>query len=449
MRKLSIFILLVALAGFLAALGHLLRLRFETGDNYPPYSSFRADPIGTKAFYESVDALASARRSLQPILKLGDGRDTTLLWLGATPEALRFHLDEFRVLETFVRSGGRLIIAASPAFESPRTNIFALAAARKRGVGGAAPTNAPSGVADDFLKVYLTDRWDVSFDYKRLARREPDGFDPVAASLQITGESSGLPSKIFVHSALTFEPRDPAWHEIYTRREGTNAWPVLIQRFMGRGSIVLLVDSFYFSNEALRDDRQPGFLSWAIGPGRRVVFEETHLGTTEKSGVVTLARKYHLESLLIALVLLALLFIWKNATSLMPARERQKSAETGDTVEGRDSAGAFVNLLRRNVAPANLLRVCLDQWNLALGAVRKPARHQLEEMQRIIDAENAAPPRQRNPVMAYREFCRILSRDAGARRPVLDAGISNRPGPVSPPASETARHEPETVPLKP
>ena len=28
----------------------LFRLRFETGDVYPPYSSLRSDPLGAKAF---------------------------------------------------------------------------------------------------------------------------------------------------------------------------------------------------------------------------------------------------------------------------------------------------------------------------------------------------------------------------------------------------------------
>src|SRR6185295_14129997 len=133
---------------------------------------------------------------------------------------------------------------------------------------------------------------------------------------------------------------------LYARRKGTNVQPVLIERTMGHGSIVLFCDSFYFSNEALRDDRQPELLSWFIGAHRQVVFEETHLGTSENPGVAMLARKYHLEPLFGAVVILALLFVWKNGTSFMPPDDQARARDRGDTVEGRDSAGAFVNMLR-------------------------------------------------------------------------------------------------------
>jgi hypothetical protein len=44
--------------------------------------------------------------------------------------------------------------------------------------------------------------------------------------------------------------------------------------------------------------------------------------------------------------------------------------------------------------------------------LRKPPRAKLEAMQRLIDEQNALEPRDRNPVGAYREFCRILKRKA-------------------------------------
>jgi hypothetical protein len=116
-----------------------------------------------------------------------------------------------------------------------------------------------------------------------------------------------------------------------------------------------------------------------------------------------------------AVLLLALLFVWKNAAGFMPPHDDDIGRELGETVEGRDSAGAFVNLLRRNIAPANLLRVCLEQWNNA--GLRKPARPKLEEMQRLIDTQNALEPRGRNPVGTYREFSRILGKSSGFRVP--------------------------------
>ena len=77
MRKLPLILLLLVVSGFTFGLIHLFNLRFESGDNYPPYSSLRAAPLGSKALYESLDQLMPARRHLQPLSKLGDGRDTT------------------------------------------------------------------------------------------------------------------------------------------------------------------------------------------------------------------------------------------------------------------------------------------------------------------------------------------------------------------------------------
>jgi len=413
MKKFPILLLGIALIGFLMGLIHLFRLRFESGDNFPPYSSFRADPIGAKAFYESLDSLVGTRRSLQPLARLGDGRDTTLLWLGGN--SIRLFPEEFQDLETFVRSGGRLVIASAPLVERPRTNVFATLAASKKGIplpGGGTPTNAPAGVEGDFRKITIEDRWDVDFGYADLVKAE-DHFDPAYAMLkaQETEAASALPGNIFVHSTLWFKPADPDWRVVYARVHGTNEHPVLLERMMGRGSIVLFADSFYFSNEALRDERQPALLSWLIGPGRQVLFEETHLGVAENPGVAMLARKYRLEPLLVAVLLLALLFVWKNAAGFMPPHEEDINRDQGEAVEGRDSASAFVNLLRRNIIPGHLLRICLEQWNAALAGGRKPPRAKLEQMQRLIDAENALEPRQRNPVATYREFCSILTRN--------------------------------------
>ncbi len=57
MPKANRIIVVLGLAAallFAGGLNHLFRLRFETGDIYPPYSSLRTDPLGTRALYESL-----------------------------------------------------------------------------------------------------------------------------------------------------------------------------------------------------------------------------------------------------------------------------------------------------------------------------------------------------------------------------------------------------------
>ena len=74
------------------------------------------------------------------------------------------------------------------------------------------------------------------------------------------------------------------------------------------------------------------------------------------------------------------------------------------------TATGFINLLRRNIAPADLMKVCLEQWNAHFGHARKPSAARLAAMQQIIDVENALEPRHRSPVKTYQQFCEILKR---------------------------------------
>ena len=64
----------------------LFRLRFEAGDVYPAYSSLRTDPLGTMAFYESLQRIAgfSVRRDYSRANRLPEVRDTCYLHLAAT-----------------------------------------------------------------------------------------------------------------------------------------------------------------------------------------------------------------------------------------------------------------------------------------------------------------------------------------------------------------------------
>jgi len=420
MKKLPIIVLTLVLAGFTFGLVHLFNLRFESGDSYPPYSSLRADPLGSKALYESLDHLMPARRHLQPLSKLGDGRDTTLLWVGEDVKKLRFLPGEFKDLETFVRTGGRVVIGLLPVLEKPRINRFAARSARGKGAPvrpanpspGPAPTNSPGWQPgdefDDFRKVSVRDRWDVSFDYAELSKTDDGKLVPVLAARRGVPDDSPLPRSIPVHTSLHFSSTNSNWRTIYARIVGTNVQPVVVERTMGKGGIVLCADSFCFSNEALRREREPELLAWFIGPAREVVFDETHLGVQEDPGVATLARKYRLGGVFVALLILAGLFVWKNSASFMPPYEEQLALERGELIEGKDSTSGFINLLRRNIPPADLMKVCLEQWNAHFAHARKPSESKLEAMQKIIDAENVLEPRQRNPVRMYRELSSVL-----------------------------------------
>ena len=56
----ALFIVIITTL-FLYGVITLLIMRFQVGDVYPPYSSYRSDPLGTKAFYEALNLLPDGR----------------------------------------------------------------------------------------------------------------------------------------------------------------------------------------------------------------------------------------------------------------------------------------------------------------------------------------------------------------------------------------------------
>jgi len=184
--------------------------------------------------------------------------------------------------------------------------------------------------------------------------------------------------------------------------------PVLIERKFGSGSLVFSADSYFVSNEALRNERHPKLLAWLAGRNTTVLFDEMHLGVLEKPGIAALVRKYRLHGLVVGLALLAGLFVWKNTTSFVPPYIEDIADNRNDAVAGRDSAAGFVNLLRRSIPPAEVLSVCFAEWNKARAHGRADLNARSERMAAIVAEEQAKSERARNPVESYRRIASIL-----------------------------------------
>lgn len=404
MKKAPIILLLVLGAAFVFALVRLYTLRFETGDVYPAYSSLRADPLGVKAFYEGVNRFVPSARNYRPLSRFDAGPDTTVFFLGVSAADLEFMRPDFERLETFVGRGGRLVMAFAPVVRPPRPRLFTRTppARIKKADDDDTETDEPPVVS-------LTNRWDVTFAYASPDLGANGVLQPVTASLR---KDSPLPGELAVHTTLWFAGASNGWRVIYAR---TNDLAVLVERRMGRGTVVLCADAYPFSNEALLEEREPELLAWLIGPARRVVFDEAHLGVQEDPGVATLARRYRLHGVFAALLVLAGLYVWKNSVSFLPPLAGRDQTDGREVVLGRDSAAGFVNLLRRSIPRDQILKVCVEQWNADCAQTARPSFDRLERMQSVIDAENALPPRQRNPVATYRQFAAILSKRSGLR----------------------------------
>jgi hypothetical protein len=179
----------------------------------------------------------------------------------------------------------------------------------------------------------------------------------------------------------------------------------MIERRFGSGSVIVATDSYFVSNESMARERHAELLAWMVGPAHHVVFDEGHLGIVETPGVTVLMRKYRLHGLAAGLVVLAGLFIWKNSTSFLPLYAEEKGR---DEVVGKEASAGLINLLRRNIGPGDVLRVCFDEWTKSLLHSGSHSIGRVDQAQAMLEAETARAKVERDPVRAYQEICRVL-----------------------------------------
>lgn len=377
-------------------------LRFETGDVYPPYSSLRPDPLGVKAFFQGLEALPGleVERNHGDAARIAGGPRTTVFVLGADAGALAAAgRRRVEALERIVAGGARLVLALRPdphAADRPDPAEGCDAGDRADGGSAGAGGYRDSGVSGDSAGAFedLRRRW--GFDVQT-HRDSPDIAAPSHAILR-DGDPA-LPFSVAWRGGLVLAGADPAWRTVYTVGDAT----VLAERRFGDGTIVLSTDSFFASNEAIWRERHPDLLTWLVGDGTRIVFDETHLGVAEHVGLSDLVRKYRLQWLFGSLALLALMFIWKGSASLIPRREDDVSGAP-DVTEGAGLTLGLARLLRRSIPGREVIPACVGAWRESLGPGEEA------KAARVRDAVDGAPGgAESDPVRSYREIHRIIN----------------------------------------
>lgn len=417
-NKKTTIVFSILLVSFVFGVVQLFLLRFKTGDVYPKYSSLRSDPLGVKALFDALDDLASVsvRRNYEPLTKLRERPRATLFYFGAREwEMNTVSEDSVESLESFVGRGGRLVISFFPVIGRPwkahEEEKEGQNSSRKkdqeRDSGKSGKEESKEDRDEDsagwpIRLVSLSDRWGFEIDLDELFT------SPVGARASLVGRKDFdlLPQSISWHSALSFDSLDPVWHVIYKRAKR----PVIIERAFDQGTIVLATDSYFLSNEAMRRERHPELLAWLVGTNRGVIFEETHHGVRDDPGIMALARKYRLHGLFAWLLVLATLFVWRSSAPFVPPPDANSTGQDGVLILGRESFAGLVNLLRRSISTRNILAVCFDHWKDPHARAGKKSARKLEEVQELVDREQARPSNQRDPVRTYQHVSRALAR---------------------------------------
>jgi hypothetical protein len=448
---------MAAVALFFWALLHLIQLRYQRGDVFPASSTLRADPLGTRAFYEALpDAgkydvsrgYVSLRRELAQ-------KPATLFVLGLDAGDLdSFAPDEIDQINDYLTHGGRVVVTLTPANSSgeddEKEKDKKTPVKKEASNDNHPPLAIPEPPGQPQTEQEKVEREEYRKEQEREQKADPDRYVPEKfhPSIQavwgfgwtgpgekkrdaksdknqdkttgtdktdadknapfveysrrgdVLAERTGLvptEDKVPWKSPVSFLRMEPAWQTDYQAK----GKPVLITRKWGEGEIIVASDSYFVSNEALRDDREPQLLAWIAGPSGLLLFDETHLGTQEQDGVMTLARRYRLEGYLWGLLVVAGLFLWRQSVPLVPPAPARLHDPAGGAVSGKDSRSGLVNLLHRNISPRELLSTCLAEWRRHASSGHSAA--QATEMETVVTLADKVPAAQ--IVETYRRLC--------------------------------------------
>lgn len=371
-------VLLVAVS--LTALVQLFRLRFQAGDVYPAYSSLRADPLGTKVLYEALGRMPGIEVERRTSFAHGPAPDSaeTILYLGWRASA-GLPEGELAALKRLAASGNRV--------------LFALAGARPEEEEKAEEAPSPSPTPDQTATPADGTPLGSAFDFELVPL-------PAASEREAIPDLPNLPGPVPWHGNAAFEPGAP-WRVLYRAEE----LPVVMERALGDGSLVLVSQSYLFSNEAMKSERQTALVTALLGRPRVIVFDETHFGVVLNPGLSDLIRRYGLVPATLVLLLAGILFVWRNAFPLVP-RPSSPPRRESPSLLGKDADEARVHLLRRSISRHDLIPFCMKWWheNCQSLASRRP---DLTATAERIAADSATA--RRKPLDTYRTIAQTLS----------------------------------------
>jgi hypothetical protein len=359
MRRLPHVALLGAVLVFALGVWQLLLARFASGDIYPVGSSLRSDALGVRAFYAALsEALPT------PVTRHRGGRGSLARARNATIILSHFPVARLNTEED------PLIDELSQAARGGARVVLALDERQARGTVARQSCSGPE--MDPELGRKRTQR--KSFVSCERTAVELWGFavgrvpHPRGTAARAESAETSLPQTIPWHASASFAELEAPWHVVYSR----DGQATVIERPFGRGTLVLMAESYLLTNEAQRADRASGLLVWLVGHGASVIFDESHLGVIEPRGIMDLARDLRLHGFFAGAAMVAGLFVWQRLKR-PPVRRRCDGSRGARGLEPADSL--LQELMRRAVSPATALEACMaEARSLGLPVRREPTR---------------------------------------------------------------------------
>jgi hypothetical protein len=414
----------------------LFLLRFEAGDVYPAYSSLRSDPLGSRAFYNSLENIDDTvvSRNYRSLQTVEFKENTAFFYIGTSVfDSDSVSAEWFKVFERLTNTGGRLVLSFLPVEKKPPNWQMSKCVVRQKQIEDKDDTRQKDASSDSQNPSKPYSNENASNPPNKEDKKLEEGPEPITPVKQDNcislkekwglvfafaekppGKASyarddlpgNLPEAISWHTALYFDDLDDAWQVIYA----ADGRPVIVEKPYGHGSLVLSADSFFLSNEALRSERYPELLAWTLGESAAVVFDETHLGIFKHPGVLTLIKKYRFHWFIFTVAVLALLFIWKNSVYFVPPPKRSQAQSGGDFISNRDSTQGLISLLRRNIPARRVLQVCTREWERTIQPQKRLRKDQLAKIKSAFQMITTRSPKSIDPAAGYRRISKIISK---------------------------------------
>jgi len=329
-------IVTVALAAG-GCLWFVLSGQYASGNVYREYSSQRTDRWGTSALYEALGRVGREVSRNEVPLDTSGLKGVEVLIIGLSPS--EFTADNIAEMEGAARNGNRVVVTLD-------TGAWVF----------------------DYRKIddELWSKWKVRIvDTRKIDDDDAD---------------------------VALRARDEVGFE------GWQGSKSVVSRAFGSGSIVLVGGSWAFTNQALKEDRDMARVEAAVGDSRRVVFDETHLGTTQTGTVMGLVRRFRLQGVLFVVIACALLFIWQSSAPFPPERA---SAKSDVQLAAASASEGLLNLLMVHIPANRIVSACVEEWRKDRGRLVRA-----EKLARIEDvvAQKA------HPVAQWREIRALLNK---------------------------------------
>ena len=420
----------------------VMERRFVEGDIYPYYASFRSDPLGTSAFYETLNELPDyeVSRNVSHLNNIsGLDEDTTLLLLGYPRDDLQeLRAPEDSPVMKAVKKGARLVITVNPElvpekFRPARSEEEDDWLERRRKLredrlreekdsriedptpeGGSSDEDVPGSKAGEEEEEFesrmismfgarMTSRLGFNLMGLEEYERPENGWETeVGKSFSAKRSELAVPTW---YSQYRLEIPDKSWHAV----AAVDGKAVVVERRWGRGSIVVATDSFFVSNEALHREAVPEFLIWLVGKNSKVVFDETIHGTLETGGTMKLIRYYRLHGVFLGIIFFVVLWAWRSSSSLAPGSEELERGlvAPGGAITGQPMDGGLIHLLKKSIPRKDLLEHCVEIWH---SSRQREVLEKNEKQVREILARHQSDPKKFGVVEAFRSISEALRR---------------------------------------